>query len=221
MSAFTATIKRDIRLAFSQGGATGLVLAFFLIASTMFPFGIGPELNVLSIISVGVIWVMALLACLISLDRLFQSDFEDGSLDDMALSPLSLELIVTAKVIAHWVSTIVPLIIAAPLLAMMFNMDSHVYGTLILALIVGSPALSFMGAVGAALTLSVRRGGVLLGLLVLPLYIPTLIFGVATVDAAIMGEDYLAKLALLGAISLVSMLLGPLASAAAVRLALE
>jgi len=219
--AFFGLMRRDIKLAFSQGGATGMVLAFFLVAVTLFPFGVGPDLAVLARISVGVIWVTALLSCLLSLDRLFQADAEDGSLDDLALTPLSWEMTVFAKSIAHWVATILPLIILAPILGGLLNMAGDGYYMLVLSLIIGTPALSFIGAIGAALTLAIRRGGVLLALLILPLYIPTLIFGVGAVEAAITGESVQAHLALLGAVSLVSILLGPLASAAALKMSLE
>lgn len=219
--AFFGLMRRDIKLAFSQGGATGMVLAFFLVAVTLFPFGVGPDLDILARISVGVIWVTALLSCLLSLDRLFQADAEDGSLDDLALTPLSWEMIVFAKSIAHWVATILPLILLAPILGGLLNMAGDGYFMLVLSLIIGTPALSFIGAIGAALTLAIRRGGVLLALLILPLYIPTLIFGVGAVEAAIAGESVQAHLALLGAISLISILLGPLASAAALKMSLE
>lgn len=220
-SIFWALIKRDIKLSWSQGGAAGMTLGFFLIAVTLFPLGIGPEASTLARIGPGTIWVISLLACLLSLDRLFQSDFEDGSLDDLAFSPLNLELIVTAKAIAHWIATILPIILISPLLAALLNMPNLGYKMLILSLLIGTPALSFVGSVGAALTVALRRGGVLLTLLVLPLYIPTLIFGVGAVEAAISLTDPFPHLALTGAVSMISLIISPLASAAAIRLALE
>jgi len=218
---FFGVISRDIRLAWSQGGTGTMALSFFFIAVALFPLGVGPELAILSRIAAGVIWVVALLACLLSLDRLFQADYEDGSLDDLMGSPLPLTAIVSAKILAHWVATIAPLIVAAPLLALLLNMPPAGYIYLLLSLVVGTPALSLLGAIGAALTVSIRRGGVLMSLLVLPLYIPTLIFGVGVIDAALAGADPLPHLALLGAVSLVALLVAPIASAAALRLALE
>lgn len=218
---FFGVISRDIRLAWSQGGTGTMALSFFLIAVALFPLGVGPELAILSRIAAGVIWVVALLACLLSLDRLFQADYEDGSLDDLMGSPLPLTAIVSAKISAHWVATIVPLIVVAPLLALLLNMPQAGYIYLLLSLAVGTPALSLLGAIGAALTVSIRRGGVLMSLLVLPLYIPTLIFGVGVIDTALAGGDPLPHLALLGAVSLLALLVAPIASAAALRLALE
>jgi len=221
MAIFRGVVARDIRLAWSQGGTGTMALSFFLIAVTLFPFGVGPEPQTLARIAAGVIWVVALLACLLSLDRLFQADYEDGSLDDLTLSPLGLTGIVSAKILAHWAATIVPLIVAAPVLALLLNLPSEGYLYLVASLLIGSPALSLLGAIGAALTVSIRRGGVLMSLLVLPLYIPTLIFGVGAVDAAVMASDPLPHLALLGAVSLVSFVVSPFATAAALRLALE
>lgn len=218
---FTGIFLRDMRLAWSQGGTGTMALSFFLIAVTLFPFGVGPEPQTLARIAAGVLWVVALLACLLSLDRLFQADFEDGSLDDLALSPLGLTGVCNAKILAHWVATILPLIIVAPLLAMLLKLPEAGYFYLVASLLIGSPALSLLGAIGAALTVSVRRGGVLMSLLVLPLYIPTLIFGVGAVDAAVLAGDPLPHLALLGAVSLVALVVAPLATAAALRLALE
>jgi heme exporter protein B len=218
---FKGVVARDIRLAWSQGGTGTMALSFFLIAVTLFPFGVGPETEVLARIAAGVIWVVALLACLLSLDRLFQADFEDGSLDDLAMSPLGLAGVVSAKIAAHWCATILPLIFVAPLLALLLNLPADGYIYLVLSLLIGSPALSLLGAIGAALTVSIRRGGVLMSLLILPLYIPTLIFGVGAVDAANMASDPLPHLALLGAVSLVSLLIAPFATAGALRLALE
>lgn len=221
MSPFFALIKRDVKLAWSGGGAATMVLSFFLVAVTLFPFGIGSDMEILARISVGVIWVTALLACLLSLDRIFQADFEDGSLDDIVMSPIPMEMAVLAKIIAHWLATILPLVLLAPLLAGLLNLPQEGYTILMVSLLIGTPALSMIGAIGAALTVAIRRGGVLLSLLVLPLYIPTLIFGVGATYAAIDGNDAGPALALLGAVTLVSALVGPIASAAAIRLSLE
>jgi len=221
LSIFISIIKRDIKLAWSQGGAAGMTLGFFLIAISLFPLGVGPEASILARIGPGVIWVIALLACLLSLDRLFQADFEDGSLDDLTLSPIHLELVVIAKTIAHWLATILPIILISPLLAALLNMPDLGYKMLVYSLLIGTPALSLIGSIGAALTVALRRGGVLLTLLVLPLYIPTLIFSVGAVSASITLTDPLPHLALTGAVSLIAFIIAPFASAAALRLALE
>jgi heme exporter protein B len=220
-SVFWSVVLRDMRLAWSQGGTGTMALSFFLIAVTLFPFGVGPEPQTLARIAAGVLWVVALLACLLSLDRLFQADFEDGSLDDLALSPIGLMGVAGAKIIAHWIATILPLIVAAPVLAMLLKLPTEAYSVLMISLLIGTPTLSLLGAVGAALTVSVRRGGVLMSLLVLPLYIPTLIFGVGAVDAITLANDPVPHLMLLGAVSLVSLVIAPFASAAALKLALE
>jgi len=218
---FWALLKRDIVLAYTQGGSAGVVIAFFMITLVLYPFGVGPDPIILANISVGVIWVTALLSCLLSLDRLFQMDREDGSLDDVMMSPLSLEMSVLAKTIAHWVATILPIIILAPLLASLLNMPQESYGMLLLSLAIGTPALSFIGAIGAALTLTIKRGSALVALLILPLYIPTLIFGVGAVSATTNDQNALPHLLLLGAVSLLSMLISPIASASAIKMAQE
>jgi heme exporter protein B len=221
MSEFFLLVGRDVRLAARQGSANTMVVVFFVLTVTLFPLGVGPESAVLARIAAGVIWVAALLASMLSLDRLFQADFEDGSLDLLALSNLPLELTVLAKTAAHWITTGVPLIIVSPLLALILNMDIAGWLTLIVAMLLGTPALSLIGGIGAALTVSIRRGGVLLSLLVLPLYIPVLIFGVGAVEAAIGGLTQRPHLLILAALFLVALVLAPLASAAALRLNLE
>lgn len=221
MSRFYAIIARDLLLAVRQGGATLLVVVFFVLTVTLFPLGVGPELNLLARISAGVLWVAALLAALLSLDRLFQADFEDGSLELLMLCGSPTEVIVLAKVIAHWLTTGLPLIIASPLLALLLNMAPSGLPTLMLAMLLGTPVLSLVGAVGAALTVSVRRGGVLLSLLVLPLYVPVLIFGVSAVEAALTGVTASPHLLILSAGLLVALALCPWAAAAALRLILE
>lgn len=221
MKGFWSLIARDLLLARSQGGAGLLAVAFFVLSVTLFPFAVGPDPDVLARIGGGVIWVAALLATLLSLDRLFQVDFDDGSLDLLALSPLALELTVLAKTVAHWLAASLPLILIAPVLGLLMNLPLSSFPELILTMLVGTPALSLIGSVGAALTVGVRRGGVLMPLIVLPLYIPTLIFGVAAFDAAIAGTGMQAPMMLLGAISLFALVLSPLAGAAAIRLALS
>jgi heme exporter protein B len=218
---FAALVARDLRLALRQGSDAATVLMFFVLAVVMFPLGVGPEPNILSRISAGVIWVMALFAALLSLERLFLADHEDGSLDLLALAPLPLELVVLAKVAAHWLTTGLPLLLAAPVLALSLRMEADGIAVLALALLLGTPTLSLIGAIGAALTLGTRRGGVLLPLLVLPLYIPVLIFGVGAVDAAVAALPPRPHLLMLGALLLAALPLAPWASAAALRQALD
>lgn len=218
---FAALIARDLRLALRQGSDAATVLMFFVLAVVMFPLGVGPEPNILSRISAGVIWVMALFAALLSLERLFLADHEDGSLDLLALAPLPLELVVLAKVAAHWLTTGLPLLLAAPVLALSLRMEADGIAVLMLALLLGTPTLSLIGAIGAALTLGTRRGGVLLPLLVLPLYIPVLIFGVGAVDAAVAALPPRPHLLMLGALLLAALPLAPWAAAAALRQALD
>ncbi|WP_138381017.1 heme exporter protein CcmB [Luteithermobacter gelatinilyticus] len=218
---FVAIMARDIRLTWRQGSSTGMVLAFFAIVVSLFPFGVGPEQNILARISVGIVWVAALLSCLLSLDRLFQADYEDGSLDQFLLSPLPLELVVLAKCVAHWLTTAVPLILLAPLLGLMMNLPARGYVPLVLVMALATPALSFIGAIGASLTVTLRRGGVLLSLLVLPLYIPVLIFSVLAVEAAVGGYEMQSHIMLLSGVTLGSGALSPWAAAAALRSGLE
>ena len=220
VTALAGLIRRDLRLALRQGSDAVLVLAFFVMAVLLFPFGVGPEPNLLARIAAGVIWSMALLAALLSFDRLFQADHEDGSLDLLALAPLPLSAIVLAKTTAHWLTTGLPLLLVSPLLALVLRLPGEALPMLLLALLLGTPTLSLIGAVGAALTLGARRGGVLLPLLVLPLYVPVLIFGVAAVDAASAGLAAGRPLALLGGILLAALPLAPWAAAAALRQAL-
>jgi len=220
VTALAGLIRRDLRLALRQGSDAVLVLAFFVMAVLLFPFGVGPEPNLLARIAAGVIWSMALLAALLSFDRLFQADHEDGSLDLLALAPLPLSAIVLAKTTAHWLTTGLPLLLVSPLLALVLRLPGEALPMLLLALLLGTPTLSLIGAVGAALTLGARRGGVLLPLLVLPLYVPVLIFGVAAVDAASAGLAAGRPLELLGGIRLAALPLAPWAAAAALRQAL-
>ncbi|MDF2233271.1 heme exporter protein CcmB [Albimonas sp. CAU 1670] len=221
MSAFLALMRRDLALAFRIGGGGLLSLGFFLLAALLIPLGVGPEGQALTRIAAGVVWVCALLACLLSLDRLFQADLEDGSLDQLALGPLPLEAIVLAKAAAHWISTGLPLTLAAPAIGVMLNLDPQAFGALLLALLIGTPALSLVGAVGAGLTAGVRRGGLLLSVLVLPLYVPTLIFGAQAADRAATGLDPLPALAFLGAVTALAAGVSPFAAAAALRVNLR
>ena len=221
MTAFFDVVARDLRLALRQRGDAVMVVLFFVLTALLFPFAVGPEPNLLARLAAGVIWVTALLAVLLSLERLFLADYEDGSLELLALSPMPLSLVVLAKVLAHWLTTGLPLIAAAPLIALIYNMDSAALTVLIAAMLMGTPSLSLTGAVGAALTLGARRGGVLVPLLVLPLYIPVLIFGVGAIDADLAGLSARPHLMFLGAIALLMLVVAPLAAAAALRQALE
>ena len=221
MSAFWCLVRRDLRLAYRRGGDSVNVVIFFLLTVTLFPFAVGPEQAILMRIAPGVIWVVALLAAMLSLDRLFRGDFDDGSLDLMILSPLPLEMTVLAKCLAHWLTTGLPLVVASPLLAVLLAMDGEGFITLIGTMLLGTPILSLIGAIGAALTVSLRGGGVLISLLVLPLYIPVLIFGVGAVDAAVYGLAARPHVLVLGAMLIASLPLCPWASAAALRLSVE
>jgi len=221
LTALRAIVGRDLRLAVRQGFEGALAVVFFVLAAALFPFGVGPEPAILARIAAGVLWVAALLAVLLSLDRLFQADYEDGSLDLLALAPPPLTLVVAAKALANWLTTGVPLMAAAPVIAMLLQLDGRALPALVAALALGTPTLSLIGAVGAALVLGARRGGVLLALLVLPLYLPVLIFGVAAVDAAVLGLPVAPHLLLLGGLFLAALALAPWAAAGALRLALE
>ena len=221
MSAFSALLSRDLRLALRQRADSLTVIAFFAIATVLFPFGVGPEAEVLSRIAAGVVWVAALLAALLSLDRVFVVDFEDGTLDQLILNGQSTVLVVLAKVLAHWLTTGVPLIIMSPVLAVTLQLPSDGYGVLVLALLLGTPTVSLIGALGAALVLGARRGGVLLSLLVLPLYIPVLIFGTAAIEATITGMPSRPMLSILAGLALIAAALCPFATAAALRQAAE
>ncbi|WP_448203602.1 heme exporter protein CcmB [Azospirillum sp. sgz302134] len=221
MTRFLRLIGRDLRLALRQGSDATIAVMFFVLCVVLFPFGVGPEPNVLARIAAGVIWVAALLASLLSLERLFQNDYEDGSLELLSLSTLPMEAVVLAKTLAHWLVTGVPLIVAAPLLAVLLNMNAEGFGILVLTLLVGTPILSLIGSIGAALTLGARRGGVLLSLLILPLYIPVLIFGAGAIDAALNGLTPRPHLLLLAGLLAGALPLAPWASAAALRQAVE
>ena len=220
-SVFWAVLVRDLRLGLRHGSDAAMVLAFFVLAAVLFPFGVGPEANLLARISAGVVWVTALLAAMLSLDRLFQTDYDDGSLDQLALSPAPLPVIVLAKAAAHWLTTGLPLIAVAPALGLMLRLDPAGFVPLILAMLVGTPCLSLVGAIGAALALGARRGGTLVALLVLPLVVPVLIFGVGAVEAEVTGLGSRPHLMILGALLAAALPLAPLAAAVALRQALE
>ncbi len=218
---FLALLRRDLRLALRSPGDSATVLLFFVLAVVLFPFGVGAEPQVLARIAAGIVWVTALLACLLALERLFQLDAEDGALELIVLAPASLELLVLAKILAHWLTTGLPLVIVSPLLALMLQLPAEGYGVLVLSLALGTPSLSLIGAVGAALALGARRGTVLLPLLVLPLYIPVLIFGAAAVEAATQGLSARSHLLLLAAILAGALALAPWATAASIRQAVQ
>lgn len=222
MRAFAALLFRDMRLAVRVGGGALMGALFFLIVVTMMPFAIGPDLNLLARIGPAVLWLGALLASLLALDRLFAMDHEDGSLDLLMTGRMPLELAVLAKAIAHWLTTGLPLVIVAPVLGLMLNVEMRAMGTVALTLLAGTPALTFIGLVGAALSVALRRGGLLLAVLVLPLTIPVLIFGVAAANAAIVGPaPFGPPFTILCALTLASLVLGPIAAAAALRHGLE
>ena len=220
MSPVRALLTRDIQLAFRSGGGATLAAAFFGMITALVPLGVGADLALLGKIAAGILWSAAALASLLSLDRLFQADYEDGSLDVLSLSPLSLETIASAKILAHWMTVGLPLTVMSPVLALLFNLPAQGYGVLVLSLALGTPALSALGAIGAALTLSVRRGGLILALIVLPLLSPAVIFGSGAVTTALEGGGTAAFL-FLAAFSLGAVLLSPFAAAAAIRLNLS
>lgn len=221
MKALATILGREIRLAFRHGADSLLVVAFFALAVVLFPLGVGPEPNVLVRIAPGIIWVAALLASLLSLERLFAPDYEDGSLDLLALAPVPLSIVVIAKVVAHWLATGLIVTIAAPILGLLLRLNVDTIVVLVAALGLGTPILSLVGAVGAGLVLGSRRGGVLLAILLLPLYTPVLIFGAAAVDAANLGFSAEGPLLMLGALCLSALALSPWATAAALRQAIE
>ncbi len=215
MSGFLALVTRDLRLAVRLGGGPLVGLGFFVITVTMVPFGVGADLPLLARIAPGILWVAILLATLLSLDRMFQADFEDGALDQLLMSPLPPEPLVLAKCLAHWLTTALPLIAATPVVAFLVNLDMALLWPLVASLLIGTPSLSLIGAVGASLTVGVRRGGLVLSLIVLPLYVPVLIFGAG----AAAGER--SALMFLAAFSLASLALAPFAAAAALRISVS
>jgi len=222
MTALSALMLRDMRLAVRIGGGAVIGVLFFLIVVTLVPFAIGPDLALLGRIGPSILWLGALLANLLALDRLIAMDHEDGSLDLMLTARVPLELALAAKALAHWLSTGLPLIVATPLLALLLNLDARATGAVALTLLAGTPALTFIGLIGAALTVALRRGGLLLAILILPLTVPVLIFGVAAANAAIAGAmPFAAPFTILCALTLASLVVGPFAAAAALRHGLE
>lgn len=222
MKPFLSLIARDLRLAHRHGGAVMTALGFYFVIVTTLPLGLGPDLNLLSRIAPGVLWVALLLSSLLSADRMFHDDYEDGSLEIIALGPLPLELVALAKAVAHWITVGIPLLLLAPMLALMLNMSENAYLPLLATLIAGTPAVSFVAGIGAALTVGMRKGGLLLPLLILPLYVPVLIFAVSSVDAVVTGPgSFAAPFLILCALTLAAIVLSPLATAAALRLNLS
>ncbi|RED51556.1 heme exporter protein CcmB [Aestuariispira insulae] len=221
MAAFFSLIRRDLQLALRQSADLAMVLAFFVIAASLFPLAVGPDKVVLGRIAAGVVWVLALLSVMMSLDRLFHNDYQDGALELIVLGPQPLILVVLGKVLAYWLSTGLPLLILAPVIAMMLNLEEAAYLPLMTGLLLGTPVLALIGAVGAALSLGARRAGLLMALLVLPLYMPVLIFGVTAIEAATTGFNWQPHMLYLGAILAAALPLAPWAAASAIRQALD
>ncbi len=218
---FFAIVARDLLLAMRRRSDVLTALFFFVIVVSLFPLGIGPELDTLRLIAPGVFWVAALLASMLALEKLFLVDYQDGALEQMLLAPQPLSLLVLGKVVAHWLITGLPLVLLSPLLGLQYDLPGETIGVLVLTLLLGTPALSLIGAIGAALTLGLRGGGVLVSLLVLPLYIPVLIFGAGAVEAESSGLGGIGHLSMLGAIGLTALVAAPLATSAALRVSAE
>jgi len=217
-----ALLARDLKLAWREGGAIGVALGFYLVVVAITPLGLGPDLNLLSRIAAGILWVALLLAALLSAGRIFENDYEDGSLDVLATGTLPLPAVAAVKCLAHWLATGVPLALLAPVLGLLLNLPLAAMPLLVLSMLAGTPAVSFIAGIGASLTLGLRRSGLLLALLVLPLYVPVLIFGVAAASAAITGPaSPWPPFLMLCALSLAAIVLAPLAAAAALRTALR
>lgn len=221
MSAFTAVLRRDLLLALRRKAEVLTGVFFFVVVASLFPLAIGPEMSTLRQVAPGVIWVGALLASMLSLGRLFEPDHRDGTLEHLALSPAGLPWLVAAKILAHWLTSGLPLVLLAPLLGLQFDLAVDSLGVLVLTLLIGTPVLSLIGAIGAALTLGVRGGGVLLSLLVLPLFVPVLVFGAGAVESQIAGLGIEAHVSILMALLLPAAALSPWACAVALRIALE
>ncbi|MDO6544481.1 heme exporter protein CcmB [Photobacterium sanguinicancri] len=221
LNAISQVIRRELLIAFRRQADVFNPLWFFIIVITLFPLGIGPEPNLLARIAPGIVWVAALLAALLSLERLFRDDYADGSLEQMMLMPTPLPVLALAKMLAHWLLTGVPLLIISPLLAILLSLDWATWKAVVLTLLIGTPTLSFLGAIGVALTVGLRKGGVLLSLLILPLYIPVLIFATSAIDAASLGMPYNGQLAFMGAMLVASATLSPFAVAASLRISVN
>lgn len=220
-SVMLAVVKREISLALRQKGEVLTPLVFFMVIASLFPLGVGAESSLLLRMAPGVLWVSALLAAMLSLQRMFATDYADGSLEQMVLSPTPLGLLVLAKALAHFLLSGVPLVLMAPVLGLQFGLDGRALGILMLSLLLGTPTLSLIGSIGAALTLGVRGAGVLLSLLILPLYIPVLIFGAGAVEADAAGLGFGGHISLLSALLVLSLFFSPIATAAALRISLE
>ncbi|ALU44836.1 MULTISPECIES: heme exporter protein CcmB [Pseudoalteromonas] len=218
---FVAVYRKDVTLAFRQRAEIVNPLLFFLIVISLFPLAIGPEPALLGRMAAGIIWVAALLSTMLGLDKLFRDDYADGSLEQMIASPYPLSLSVLAKVAAHWTITGLPMVLMAPLFALLMNLDSQALGATILTLLIGTPLLSFIGAIGAALTVGLQKGGILMSLLVLPLYIPVLIFATSAIDTASMSVAYGGQLAILGAMLAVAIVTAPIAISSALRVSVS
>lgn len=222
MNAALALLVRDVKLAWREGGAIGVALGFYLVVVVITPLGLGPDLNLLARIAPGILWVGLLLAALLSAGRIFDNDYEDGTLDVLATGPLPLPVVAGVKCFAHWLTTGIPLALIAPVLGLLLNLPLGAIPSLVLAMLAGTPAVSFVAGIGASLTLGLRRSGLLLALLVVPLYVPILIFGVSTVTPYVTGPNSLWQpFFILCALSLASIVLAPLAAAAALRNALR
>ncbi|MFG0905080.1 heme exporter protein CcmB [Photobacterium damselae] len=221
LTSITQVIRRELLIAFRRQADVFNPLWFFIIVITLFPLAVGPEPKLLARIAPGIVWVAALLAALLSMERLFRDDFADGSLEQMMLMPIPLPVLAFAKVIAHWLLTGLPLIIISPLLAILLSFDWSTWLAVVLTLLLGTPTLSFVGAIGVALTVGLRKGGVLLSLLILPLYIPVLIFATSAIDAASLGMAYNGQLALMGAMLVGSATMAPFAIAASLRISVN
>ncbi|HIF9223588.1 TPA: heme exporter protein CcmB [Photobacterium damselae] len=221
LTSITQVIRRELLMAFRRQADVFNPLWFFIIVITLFPLAVGPEPKLLARIAPGIVWVAALLAALLSMERLFRDDFADGSLEQMMLMPTPLPVLAFAKVIAHWLLTGLPLIIISPLLAILLSFDWSTWLAVVLTLLLGTPTLSFVGAIGVALTVGLRKGGVLLSLLILPLYIPVLIFATSAIDAASLGMAYNGQLALMGAMLVGSATMAPFAIAASLRISVN
>ena len=219
--AMYASLKRELLVAARQKSELFNPLLFFLIVVVFIPLGISPDKFLLAKLAPGMVWVIALLATLLSLDGLFKADYEDGSLEQMVVSPLPLFWMVLIKILGHWLLTGVPLTLLAPVLGLMLYLPAEAYGSLILSLLIGTASLSLIGAIGAALTVSLRRGGLILSLIVMPLYVPVLIFGANTVNSAAQGLPYTGSLAILGVFLLLALLLAPFASAEALKISVK
>ena len=220
-SAFLALLRRDLVIAFRRRSEMVNPLLFFVLVTSLFPLGVGSQPKLLALMAPGVVWVAALLAALLSLDTIFRSDFEDGTLEQLLLSAQPVSVLVIAKVLAHWLITGLPLLLMAPVLATFLGLPSQAVGTLVASLLFGTPALSLIGAIGVALTVGLRKGGMILSLLVLPLYVPILIFGAGAVGNAAMGIDATAQMYIMAAFLIFSLTLSPIATAAALRVSLS